>query len=77
MLPMSQFDKTVINIGYHYQVIPGHVNPQKGGQRLAVIYSNIFGLNTRLFARYVRRHPSKRINTKELPENLFRCLRQP
>ena len=29
-----------------YQVIPGHGNPQKSGQCLAVIYSNIFALNT-------------------------------
>ena len=28
-------------------------------------------LNTKLFTRYVRRHPNKRINTKKLPEKLF------
>ena len=64
-----------------FQVIPGHVNhlkspgiDQKGGQCLAVIYSNIVALNTKLFTRYVRRHPGKKINTKKLPEKLFRCL---
>ena len=31
---------------------------------MAVIYSNIVALNTRLFTRYVRRHPSKKINNK-------------
>ena len=45
--------------------------PIKGGQCLAVIYSNIVALNTRLFTRYVRRHPSKKIDTKKLPEKLF------
>ena len=28
-------------------------------------------LSTRLFTRYVRRHPSKKINTKKLPETGF------
>ena len=45
--------------------------PRKGGQCLAVIYSNIVALNTRLFSRSVRRQPSKKINTKKLPEMLF------
>ena len=44
---------------------------------LVVIYSNILALNTRLFTRYVRRHPSNKINTKKLPEKLVRCLREP
>ena len=47
-----------------FQVISGNVNPRKGGQCLAIIYSNIVALNTRLFTRYVRRHPSKKIITK-------------
>ena len=51
--------------------------PRKGGQCLAVIYSSIVVLNTKLFTRYVRRHPSKKINTKKLPEKLLRCLREP
>ena len=51
--------------------------PRKGGQCLAVIYSIIVALNTRLFTRCVRRHPSKRINTKKLPGKLFRCLQEP
>ena len=51
--------------------------PRKGGQCLAVIYSNIAALNTKLFTRYVRRHPSKNINTTKLREKLFRCLREP
>ena len=44
---------------------------RKSGQCLAVIYSNIVALNTRLFARFVRRHPSKQINTKKLPEKFL------
>ena len=48
--------------------------PRKGGQCLAVIYSNIVALNTKLFTRYVRRHPSKTINTKKLLDKFFRCL---
>ena len=32
------------------QVIPDHGNPRKGGQCLAVIYSTIVALNTRLFS---------------------------
>ena len=32
-------------------------SPRKGGQCLAVIYSNIVALNTRLFSRYVRLTP--------------------
>ena len=51
--------------------------PKIGGQCLAVIYSNIVVLNTKLFTRYVRTHPSKKINTKKLPEKLFRCLWEP
>ena len=51
--------------------------PRKGGQCLAVIYSNIVALNTKLFTRYLRRHPSKKINTKKLLEKLLRCLREP
>ena len=51
--------------------------PRKGGQCLEVIYSNIVELNTGLFTRYVRRHLSQKINTKKLPEKLFRCLREP
>ena len=47
------------------------------GQCMAVIYSNIVALNTRFFTRYMRRHPSKKINTKKLLEKLFRCLREP
>ena len=47
------------------QVIPGHI-PRKGGQCLAVTYSNIVALNTRLFTRYARRRPSKKINTKKV-----------
>ena len=34
--------------------------PRKGGQCLAVIYSNIVALNTKRFTRYMRRHPSKK-----------------
>ena len=30
------------------QVIPGHGNPRKGGQCLAVMYSNIIAINARL-----------------------------
>ena len=45
--------------------------PRKGGQFLAVIYSNIVTLNTKLFTKYVKRHPSKKINTKKLPEKLL------
>ena len=45
--------------------------PRKGGQCLAVIYSNTVALNTRLFTKYVRRHPSEKINTKKLPEKLL------
>ena len=45
-------------------MIPDHGNPRKGGQCLAVIYSNIVALNTRLCTKYVRSHPSKKINTK-------------
>ena len=41
--------------------------PRKGGQCLAVVYSNIVAFNTRLFTRYVRRHPSEKINTKKVP----------
>ena len=52
-------------------MIPGY---RIGGQCLAVIYLNIVALNTILFTRYVRRHPSKKINTKKLPEKLFRYL---
>ena len=56
-----------------------HISPLPGDSRscLAVIYSNIVALNTRLFTRYARGHPSKKINTKRLPEKLFRCLREP
>ena len=58
------------------QVIPVMGIPRKCGHCLAVIYSNIVALNTGLFTRYVRRHHSKKINTKKLPEKLFRCLRE-
>ena len=51
--------------------------PRKGGQCLTVIYSNIVALNTRLFTKYVRRHLSKKINTKQLPDKLFGCLWEP
>ena len=51
--------------------------PRKDGQCLAVIYSNIVALNNRIFTRYLRKHPSEKINTKKLPEKLFRCLREP
>ena len=63
--------------GLDYQVIPGHGNPQKRRTMLGVIYSNIVALNTILFTRYVRKHPSKKINTKKLPEILFRYLGEP
>ena len=53
------------------QVIAGDGNPQKRWTMFGGIYSNIVALNTRPFTRYVRRHPSKRINTKKLPEKLF------
>ena len=46
-------------------------SPEIGGQCLAVIYPNIVALNTRLSTRYVRRHPSKKINAKTLPEKPF------
>ena len=46
--------------------------PRKGGQCLAVIYSNIVALNTKIFSRYVRRHPSKKIrNSRGLKESKF------
>ena len=37
----------------------------------------LLGLNTRLFTWYVRRHSSKKIDTKKLPDKLSRCLREP
>ena len=49
--------------------------PRKDGQCLAVIYSNIVVLNTKRFTRYVKKHPSKKINTKKLPEKLFRAIK--
>ena len=48
--------------------------PRWRGHCLTVIYSNIVPLNTTLFAKYLRRHPSKHICTKKLPEKLSRCL---
>ena len=59
------------------QVVPGHGNPQESRQCSAVIYSNTVALNTKLFTRYGRKHPSKKINTKELPEKLYRCFQGP
>ena len=61
----------IVLVSVAYQVTLGHGNPQKGGQCLAVMYSNIVALNTRFFTRYVRRHPTKKINTKKLPENFL------
>ena len=53
-------------------MIPGHDNPKK---RRAVfggyIHSNIVALNIKLFTRYVRRHPSKKINIKKLLESFL------
>ena len=51
--------------------------PRWGGHRLAVIYSNIVPLNSKLFNKYLRRHPSKHIRTKKPPEKLSRCLQEP
>ena len=45
--------------------------PRKSGQCLAVIYSNIVALNTWLFTRYVRRHPSKKINYRKVTWKAF------
>ena len=44
---------------------------------LVKIASKGTSLNTKRFTRYVRRLPSGKINTKKLPEKLFRCLRDP
>ena len=41
-----------------------------------VIYSNIVPLNTKLFTKYMRRHPSKHIRTKKPPEKLSKCLQE-
>ena len=38
--------------------------PRWCGHCLTVIYSNIVPLNTKLFTKYLRRHPSKHIHTK-------------
>ena len=56
-----------------YQVIPGHRNPQKRRTMFGSYlfkYNNI-ALNTRLFTRYVRKHPSKNINTIKLLEKFL------
>ena len=53
-----------------YQVIPDHENPQKRRTMFGG-YSNIVAFSTKLFTRHVRRHPSKKINTKKLPEKLL------
>ena len=52
-----------------FQVIPSQGNPRWGGHCLTVIYSNIVPLNTKLFTKYLRRHPSKHICTRKLPES--------
>ena len=39
--------------------------PRWSGHCLTVIYSNIIPLNTKLFTKYLRRHPSKHIRTKD------------
>ena len=59
----------------NHQVIPGHGNPQN--RRTMFGGTNIVVLSARSFTRYVRRHPSKKINTKKLTEKLFRCLQEP
>ena len=51
--------------------------PRWGGHCLTDIYSNIVLLNTKLFSSYLKRHPSKHIRTKKLPEKLSRCLQEP
>ena len=71
-IPVAALNRS-FTVLWSYQVISGHGNPpKKGGQCLAVIYSNIVALNIRLFTMYLRRHPSKKINTKKVPEKLFR-----
>ena len=65
-MKIDNFRVSPVLVVLWFQVIPGHGNPQKGGQCLVVIYSNIVALNTRLFTRYVKRHPSKKINTKKV-----------
>ena len=59
------------------QVIPGHENPQKRRTMFGGYLFKHCCVKYQLFTRYVRRHPSKKINTKKLPEKLFRCLREP
>ena len=51
--------------------------PRWGRHCLTVIYSNIVPLNTKLFTKYLRKHPSKHIRTKEPPEKLSRCPQEP
>ena len=59
------------------QVIPSHGSPQRSGHRLAVIYSNTVPLNTNVFTKYLRRHPSKHIRTKKPRGRLSKCLQEP
>ena len=54
----------------HFQVIPDHWIPREAGHRLAVIYSNIAVLNTKMFTKYLMTLANKQIDTKKPPENL-------
>ena len=55
-------------------IVPGDSGlriPRKRGQCLAVFYSNIIALNTKIFTRYLRTHYSKQIHTKKPHEKLL------
>ena len=45
--------------------------PRKSGQCLAVIYSNIVVLNSRLFTKYFEARPGQQIHTKKHLKKLF------
>ena len=66
---------TCISLCNVYSALPGDSrsleSPETADNLLAVSYSNTVALNTGLFTRYVRRDPSKKINTKKLPESFL------